>query len=255
LLFDTHAHYDDARFDIDRDALLPSLPAHGIGYVLNVGVDMESSRKASALARAYAHVWAAAGIHPHDAAGAPPDFEDELAGMFAFEKVVAVGEIGLDYHYDMSPRAVQRGVFERQLALACKLRKPVVIHARDAHGDAIDIVREHRRELCGGVFHCFTSGPDALEPVLELGFHVAFGGAATFRNAGGIAAAAANTPSGRLLIETDAPYMSPEPFRGKRNDSTRLPLVVERLAGIRGVPPGDIAELTRENAKRLFAIG
>jgi TatD DNase family protein len=254
LLFDTHAHYDDGRFDADRDELLASLPGLGVGYVLNVGTDIRTSHIGLELARRHGHVWAAAGIHPHEAGAAPQDFEEGLQALLGFGKAVAVGEIGLDYHYDFSPRQLQREVFARQLALAGELGMPVVIHEREARDDALAIVGEHRGRLRGGVFHCFMGGMDMLERVLDLGFHVAFGGALTFKNAAGLAECAARVPDGRLLIETDAPYMAPEPFRGRRNDSSKLPLVAARLAQIRGVPAGDIGRVACENAKRLFGV-
>jgi TatD DNase family protein len=255
LLFDTHAHYDDERFDADRDELLSGLPGCGVGYVLNVGTDIGSSAASAGLAHKFGHVWAAAGIHPHAAGSAPSDFEGRLEALLGLDRVVAVGEIGLDYHYDFSPRERQRDVFSRQLALACALRKPVVIHDREADADVLDIVAAFRGGLCGGVLHCFLGGADLLRGALDLGLHVAFGGALTFRNSAGLAECAALAPSDRLLIETDAPYMSPEPFRGKRNDSTRLPLVAARLASVRGAPVEDIERITRENAKRLFGVG
>ncbi|MDR1061998.1 MAG: TatD family hydrolase [Clostridiales bacterium] len=255
MLFDTHAHYDDERFDADRDELLASLPGSGVGYVLNVGTDIASSETSAGLAGRHGHVWAAAGIHPHAAGDAPDDFEGRLEALLDLGRVVALGEIGLDYHYDFSPRERQREVFSRQLALACSLRKPVVIHDREADGDVLDIVGAFKGELCGGALHCFLGGKDMLRSVLDLGLHVAFGGALTFRNSAGLAECAALVPADRLLIETDAPYMSPEPFRGKRNDSTRLTLVAARLAQIRGEPAEYIERITRENAKRLFGIG
>ena len=252
VLFDTHAHYDDGAFDNDRDELLARLPACGIGCVINIGYDIASSEAGRCLAGMYGHIWFTAGIHPHNAAGAPENFETRLSAILTDEKAVALGEIGLDYYYDHSPRARQREVFARQLVLAGERGAPVVIHDRDAHDDIIDILHAHRGLLNGGVMHCFSGGRELAAKALDLGLYIAFGGALTFKNAHELAGAAAFTPRDRLLLETDCPYLSPVPYRGRRNDSTRLGIIADRLARIRGVSVADIAEATAENAKMLF---
>lgn len=257
LLFDTHAHYDDEKFDGDRDTILCGLATYGISHVINVGSDIESSEKGRGLASRYGFISFAAGIHPHCAAEAPPDFEEALTRFFrgdAFTAAVALGEIGLDYHYDFSPRGRQREVFARQLALAGQLGIPVIIHDREAHADVIDILKAHSGSLHGGVFHCFSGDRRLAAQALDLGMHIAFGGALTFKKSDELADAAAYVPYDRLLIETDCPYLSPEPFRGQRNDSSRIGLVAARLAQIRNLELDETAMLTNENAKRLFSI-
>ena len=254
LLIDTHTHYDNEAFEGDRDSLLPTLVSRGIAYVVNMGYDIESSKTSRDLAARYDFIWFAAGIHPHDAAGAPPDFEKAIAEILNDGKAVALGEIGLDYHYDYSPREKQREVFARQISLAGGLGMPVVIHDRDAHADIIDILSAHKDELRGGVCHCFSGDRRLAGQALELGLYIAFGGALTFKNSREIADAAAYTPSDRLLLETDCPYLSPAPYRGRRNDSTRLGIIAERVAQIRGADVDEIAKITAENAKKLFSI-
>ena len=286
MFFDTHAHYDDERFDADRAGLLESLPEKGVVNVINAGSDLKSSEAGRRLAMKYGYVYYAAGIHPHCAAEAPADFEKRLEVFFRFGGpktsvggvgsesyggggpktgddeidtqtnencfAVAAGEIGLDYHYDFSARNIQREIFARQLAFAGRAGVPVIIHDREAHADIVDIIKAHISALHGGVFHCFTGDRALARQALALGFHVAFGGAVTFKNASGIADAAAYVPDDMLLIETDCPYMTPAPFRGKRNDSTYLGLIAERLAQIRGAGADDVARVTTANAKKLF---
>ena len=253
-LFDTHAHYDDDAYDADRDEVLRGLASNGVAYVVNVGYDIGSSVKSRELSAQYWFIRFAAGIHPHDAAKAPRDFETDISELLKDKKAAALGEIGLDYHYDFSPRDVQREIFERQLALAGKTGFPVVIHDREAHSDVIDILRAGRGLLHGGIMHCFSGDVRLAGQALDLGLHIAFGGALTFKNSSGLAEAAAYTPADRLLLETDSPYMSPVPFRGKRNDSTRLRYIIERMAQIRAQSVSEIAEITTANAKKLFGF-
>jgi TatD DNase family protein len=254
LFFDTHAHYDDARYDGDRDAVLSGLKSKGVAYVVNAGSDADSSKAGLALSERYDYIWFAAGIHPHCAADAPDDFETALAELSGHEKAVAIGEIGLDYHYDFSPRERQKEVFSRQLALAGKMGAPVIIHNREADDDIVGILKAHAGEFAGGVFHCFSGDRALAKKALDLGFHIAFGGAITFKNSGRLAEAAAYVPMDRLLIETDCPYMTPEPHRGRRNDSSKISIVAERLAMIKGVSAESVADLTAVNAKKLFSI-
>jgi len=253
-LFDTHTHYDDDAYDGDREELLAGLSSRGVGYVVNVGYDLSSSEAGRRLAEDFSFIWYAAGVHPHNAAEAPDGFEALLLGLLKGSKAVALGEIGLDYYYDHSPRECQREVFARQLALAGEAGMPVVIHDRDAHGDIIDILNAYKGRLHGGVMHCFSGGRGLAEQALDLGLYIAFGGALTFKNAHDLVNAAAFTPHDRLLLETDCPYLSPVPFRGRRNDSSRLGIIAERMAQIRGVSTDEIAQLTTDNAKRLFSI-
>ncbi|MDR0380686.1 MAG: TatD family hydrolase [Oscillospiraceae bacterium] len=249
-LFDTHAHYTDKRFDEDRDALLAALPAADVARVIVPGVDITSSRRGAALAEAYSYVWAAAGIHPHDAAHAPPDMEAALFALAGHRKVAAIGEIGLDYHYDFSPRDVQRAVFRRQMEAARALSLPVIIHDREAHADVLEIVRAFPDVR--GVFHCYSGSLESAKILVSLGWYLSFTGVVTYKNARRLLETAAWLPADRILIETDAPYLTPEPHRGRRNDSRHVRLVAEALARARGVSPEEIAALTWENGHRLF---
>ena len=254
ILFDTHTHYDDQAYDGDRDSVLSGLAAHGVRYVVNAGCDIASSEAGRELAARYDFIWFTAGIHPHDAAKAPRDFENGLSKILEDKKAVALGEIGLDYHYDFSPREIQKEIFARQLSLACGLGIPVIIHDREAHADIIDMLAARKDLLCGGVYHCFSGDRKLAGKALELGFHIAFGGALTFKNNHELRDAAAYTPSDRFLLETDCPYLSPAPYRGKRNDSSRLSVIAGRAAQIKGMETDEIADITTGNAKKLFMI-
>ena len=252
MLFDTHAHYDDEAFDTDRDALLTALPQRGVGLILNPGCDVESSRKAAAYAAAYPHVYAAVGIHPENCGGCTADDLAAIRALAQQPKVVAIGEIGLDYHYEDVPRAQQRVAFEKQLSLAEELDLPVIVHEREAHGDAMDILRAHPRAT--GVFHCFSGSPEMALWLVERGWYIGFTGVVTFKNARRAVEAVQALPLDRILIETDCPYMAPEPYRGRRNDSRYVPLVAAKIAALRGLTPEEAGALTAANARRLFRI-
>ena len=253
-IFDTHAHYDDSRFDGDRDAVLAALPEAGVELVLDPGCDLPSSRAAAALAERYGHVYAAAGIHPENCAG----FQDaDLAGLrqlLAQPKVAAIGEIGLDYYWEENPpRDFQQMVFRKQLALAEELDLPVIVHDREAHGDSLSIIREF--PAVTGVFHCFSGSPEMAEELLKRGWYLGFDGPITYKNARRAPEVAAITPLERMVVETDAPYLSPVPVRGRRNDSRYLPHVIAKLAEWKGVTPEEMTRITCENGKRLFRLG
>ena len=253
MLFDTHAHYDDEAFDADRDALLTALPQRGVGLILNPGCDVESSRKAVAYAAAYPHVYAAVGIHPENCAGFVPADIDVLRELARQPKVAAIGEIGLDYYWaENPPRKLQQQVLRAQLARARELRLPVIFHDREAHGDSLAIVREFPDVT--GVFHCFSGSPEMARELLQMGWYLGFDGPVTYKNARRAPEVAAVTPPERMLIETDSPYMTPVPYRGKRNDSGYVYLVAEKLAAWKGVTPEELARITTENGKRLFRI-
>ena len=253
MLFDTHAHYDDEAFDADRDALLTALPDCGVGLVIDPGCDLTSSRRAVELAAAYPHVYAAVGIHPENCGGCTDDDLAALRPLAQQPKVVAIGEIGLDYYWEENPpREFQQQVFRRQLALARELQLPVIVHDREAHGDCLAIIREF--PTVTGVFHCFSGSPEMAQELLKLGWYLGFDGPVTYKNARRAPEVAAVTPLDRMLIETDSPYMTPVPYRGKRNDSGYVRLVAEKLAEWKGVAPEEMARLTTENGKRLFRI-
>lgn len=254
LIFDTHAHYDDVPFDPDRDALLASLPEAGVGLIVNPGCDIESSRAALALAEAYPHVYAAVGYHPENCAPYKPEDIAVLRRLAKHPKVVAIGEIGLDYHWtENPPKELQQEVFRRQLALAEELGLPAIVHDRDAHADSLAIVREFPNVR--GVFHCFSGSAEMARELWRLGWYAGFDGPLTYKNARKTVEVAAEAPDDRILLETDAPYLSPVPLRGTRNDSRNLRYVAEKLAELRGTTPERIAEMTMENGKRLFGIG
>ena len=252
MLFDTHAHYDDEAFDADRDAVLTALPGQGVGLVLNPGCDVESSRKAVQYAAAYPHVYAA-GIHPENCGGYTAGDLAALRQLAQQPKTAAIGEIGLDYYWaENPPRDLQQQVLRDQLALAGELALPVIIHDREAHADTLSIIREFPGVT--GVFHCFSGSPEMAQELLKLGWYLGFDGPVTYKNARRAPEVAAVTPLDRMLIETDSPYMTPVPYRGRRNDSGYVHLVAEKLAEWKGVTPEEIARITTENGKRLFRI-
>lgn len=251
-IFDSHAHYDDEKFDADRDDLLKSLLGNKVYAIINCGCDIESSLKSLELAHTYSGVYAAVGIHPHEAANADDAAFEKLEKLLANEKAVAVGEIGLDYHYDFSPREVQKAVFDRQLAIAERLKKPVVIHDREAHADCVDAALRHSKAF--GVFHSFSGSAETAAMLQKNGWYLSFSGSVTFKgNKKGVEAVLA-TQNDRLLVETDCPYLTPVPHRGKRNDSGFAAFTIAKLAEIRGESYDFIEALTRENAKRLFGL-
>ncbi len=252
-IFDTHAHYDSNAFQSDREEVLTALPAAGVRLVVNPGCDVASSRQAAALAERYAHVYAAAGIHPEDCAGCTDADLDAIRQLCAGEKVVAVGEIGLDYYWpENPPRDFQKEVFRRQLELALELDLPVIVHDREAHGDSLDIVLKY--PALRGVFHCFSGSPEMARELLKRGWYLGFNGPITYKNARRAPEVAAITPLDRIVVETDAPYLTPVPFRGKRNDSRYLPYVIEKLAEWKGVSPAEMTAATFENGLRLFGL-
>ena len=253
-IFDTHAHYDDSRFDGDRDAVLAALPEAGVELVLDPGCDLPSSRAAAALAERYGHVYAAAGIHPENCAGFQDTDLAALRQLLAQPKVAAIGEIGLDYYWaENPPRDFQQMVFRKQLALAEELDLPVIVHDREAHGDSLSIIREF--PAVTGVFHCFSGSPEMAEELLKRGWYLGFDGPITYKNARRAPEVAAITPLERMVVETDAPYLSPVPVRGRRNDSRYLPHVIAKLADWKGVTPEEMTRITGENGKRLFRLG
>ncbi len=251
-IFDSHAHYDDSAFDEDRFDLIENLFKNGLAGFVNCGSDLRSSKNSLEIARRYKSVFAAVGVHPHEAEKATEDDLKEIEAMLTNEeKCVAVGEIGLDYHYDFSPRDRQKYIFEYQLDLANKLGLPVIIHDREAHEDTLTLLRKYKPK---GVVHCFSGSAEMAKEVIALGMYIGLGGAVTFKNAKKPVQVAEIVPENRLLIETDCPYMTPVPFRGQRNDSGYIPYTAEKLAQIRGVTPQRILDITLNNALDLFGI-
>lgn len=251
-IFDSHAHYDDEAFDADRDTLLSeTLPAAGVRAVMNAGASRASSLAGIALAQRYSFVYCAAGYHPQAALEPREGWLSELEGFLKQPKVMALGEIGLDYHYETAPRDVQKDVFEKQLALAVSLDVPVIIHSREATADTLELLRRYRP---AGVVHCFSGSAETAAEVVRLGMYVGFTGVVTFKNANKAVKAAQAVPLDRMLVETDCPYMAPHPHRGKRCDSTLLPLTIEKLAQIKGIGAQEMASATAGNAARLYRI-
>ena len=253
MYFDTHAHYDDPRFDVDREELLAALPGRNVGLVVNCGSDIISSRASLELAGRYGHVYCAAGIHPESAGDYAEEDIYKVETLCREEKTVAVGEIGLDYHYeDAAPREVQIRLLRDQLRLALDLDLPVVIHDREAHGDCLDTVKAFPG--LRGVFHCYSGSLEMARELLRSGWMFSFGGSVTFKNNKKAPEIIAALPADRIMLETDCPYLAPVPFRGKRNDSGLLSYVCEAIARFRGTGPEEIEELTWENGKRFFGI-
>ncbi len=251
--FDSHCHLTDERFAGDVEGVLERARAVGVEGLVTIGVGVADARVALAIAEAHEGVWATAGIHPHDAASADEPVFDTLRAMAKQEKCVAIGEIGLDYHYDNSPRDVQRRVFQRQLELAAELRLPVCIHSREAEEDTAALLGQAASAGVTGVLHCFSSGPVLLDAGLEAGWYVSFAGVVTFKKYDGQAFVRA-VPADRLLVETDAPYLAPVPHRGTRNEPAFVPLVAAGVAAVRGEDPEALGGRTTENARRFYRI-
>ena len=253
MLFDTHAHMDDRAFDEDREALLSRLPEEGIGLLMNPGCSLDSSRAACALARKYDYIYAAVGSHPDAAAEVCPEVLEQYRVLIRENpKVKAIGEIGLDYHYEDIPREIQKEAFRAQMALAAEENLPVIVHEREAHGDGMAIVREF--PTVTGVFHCYSGSLEMARELVSLGWYIGFTGVLTFKNARKALEVAAALPLERIVLETDCPYMAPEPFRGRRNDPGKLYRMAQALAALRGLSEEEIQRVTLENGRRLYRI-
>lgn len=254
MYIDSHAHLDDRKYDADRHEMLMRAKENGVAAIVNVGYDLPSSRRSVALAEKYDFIYAAVGIHPHDAGEANEATFEEMKRMAAHPKVVAIGEMGLDYYRNLSPQNVQQEIFRRQIALAKEAGLPVIIHDRDAHGDVMRILKEEKTGDAGGVLHCFSGSWEMAVECIKMGFYISVAGPVTFHNAGRLKDIAARVPADRLLIETDAPYLTPEPHRGKRNESAYVLYVAAEIARLRGINPEELGELAAGNTKRLFKI-
>ena len=253
MLFDTHAHMDDRAFDADRQQLLQALPEQGLALVMNPGCSLDSSKNVCRLIREYPYLYGAVGSHPDVANEVTAEVIEQYRQMCKEnDKIKAIGEIGLDYHYEDIPREIQQQAFRMQMALAAELNLPVIVHERDAHGDGMAIVEEF--PTVKGVFHCYSGSLEMAKWLIERGWYIGFTGVLTFKNARKALEVAANIPLDRLVLETDCPYMAPEPFRGKRNDPGYLYRMAERLAELRGLSVEEIHSITTENGKRLYRI-
>ena len=254
MLIDTHAHLDDARFDGDRDAMIARAREAGVEHFVTIGCDLTTSRAAVELAERYPFIYATVGVHPHEAKQIGDSWYDDLRRLAQHKKVVAYGEIGLDYHYNHSPPKLQRERFREQITLARELRLPIVVHTREAQDDTIAILKEENAADVGGVFHCFSGDARLAKNALDLGFLLSFSGVITFQNATMLRDIVKTVPMDRILVETDSPYLTPAPHRGKRNEPAHVRLVAEKIAAIQGMTADQIAELTSQNARRVFKI-
>ncbi|MDE6985344.1 MAG: TatD family hydrolase [Lachnospiraceae bacterium] len=254
MIFETHAHYDNEAFDADRDALLASLPANGIGSVVNAGASLNSTAASIRLAETYPFVYASAGVHPSESAELNEENFAQLREQCRHRKVVAVGEIGLDYYWDEPEPETQKIWFARQLELAREMQKPVIIHSRDAAKDTYDILAAHGADEIGGVIHCFSYSPEMALEYVKLGFYIGVGGVVTFKNGKKLKDVVKAVPLERILLETDSPYLSPEPNRGKRNSSLNLLYIAQEIAQIKGVSPEEVVAVTHRNARQMYRL-
>ncbi len=256
MIFDSHAHYDDHRFDEDREALLAGFSRHGIGAVVNVCADPDSLRTTPALSDDYPFIYAAVGIHPSDIGGLDETVLDRIRQLAAREKTVAIGEIGLDYYWEKDPkvREAQRFWFQRQLSLAKETGLPVIIHSRDAAKDTFDIMQKAAAERIPGVIHCYSYSAEQAAEYVRMGYYIGIGGVVTFSNGKKLRETLETVPFDRILLETDAPYLAPEPYRGKRNSSLYLPYVVSAVSRIKGISPEETEDVTWHNACTLFGL-
>ena len=253
-VFDTHCHLDDERFDGDREEAYQRMLASGVTRCVCVGIDLASSRRSVEFAARHPGVYAAVGVHPHEAKDAEPAYLEELDGLLKADRVVALGEIGLDYYYDLSPRDVQKRVLAEQLDLAVERDVPVIFHIRDAHGDMVELFRARGR-LPAGIIHCFSGSPEIAREYVRMGFYISFAGPLTFKKAPHLWQAAAEVPLEKLLVETDSPYLSPEPMRGRRNEPAHVVYTLKKLAELRGLDDEKMARITWENACAVYRLG
>lgn len=254
MIFDTHAHYDDEAFDEDRDDLLASLPEYGIEKVTNVGASIESSKHTLKLVEKYPYVYGAIGVHPSETRELNEEQLHWLKAEAAGEKIVAIGEIGLDYHWDEPDHETQKKWFVEQLDLAKQVKLPVIIHSRDAAKDTLDMMKAEKAGDIGGVIHCFSYAREMAREYLSMGYYLGIGGVLTFKNAKKLKDVVEYMPLDQMVLETDCPYLAPEPNRGKRNSSLNLPYVVQEISAIKGVPEEEIIEITNRNAKKLYKL-
>lgn len=254
MIFDTHAHYDDKAFDQDRDQLLGSLSEKGIGYVVNVGASLRGARESMALASRFSNVYAAAGIHPDEVGCMNEDVMEELHQMCGLEKTVAVGEIGLDYHWNVEPKEVQKKWFIEQLRLAKEVDLPINVHSRDASQDTFDVIKAEHAGSTGGIIHCFSGSLEMAREYVRMGYSIGIGGVVTFKNGKALKQIVKELPIEYLVTETDCPYLAPEPFRGKRNDSSYIDYVIRTIAELKGLPVEETEEKLFENAKKLYCL-
>lgn len=253
MIFDTHAHYDDKQFDQDREELLGSMKANGVGSIVNISASYESNIDSLNLAKSYPFIFAALGIHPDEIGDMTEEKYEAFTSLYEEEKVVAVGEIGLDYYWDTYPREMQELWFERQIKEASLRNLPICVHSREAAEDTFKILSKYEGSV-KGVMHAFSYSVEMAREYVKMGYYIGVGGVVTFKNGRKLKEVVRDIPMERIVLETDAPYLSPEPFRGKRNDSTKLIYVVDEIAALKDMKPDEVIKITNENAKRLYKI-
>lgn len=249
-IFDAHAHYDDKWFDEDREALLSSIGQKGVTHIVNAAVDIKTSLIAIEFAEKYNFMYAAVGYHPENIAGIEDDYLLKIEELCSHKKVVAIGEIGLDYHWD-TPKPLQKKVFEEQILLSKKLCLPVVVHDREAHADTMQLLKKHKPKA---LIHCFSGSVEMMREYMKMEMYISLGGVVTFKNARHSVEVAKQVPLNHLLLETDAPYLAPEPFRGKRCDSSMIVYTAEKIAELRGISVQELLDITNQNARRFFSV-
>jgi len=250
-IFDTHSHYDDERFDEDRELLLHAMHANGVTGIVTCGCDVKSTEFAKQLAEKFNFVYFAAGFHPENLEGVSLDDLKEMERLAGHKKCVAIGEIGLDYHWMSVSKEVQKKFFLAQIELAKKLKLPIIVHDREAHGDTLEILKQTKPK---GVLHCFSGSAEMAGEIIKLGMYIGLNGVVTFKNARKSLEVAKDIPLNRLVLETDCPYLAPEPHRGKRNDSSYIPFIAERLGEVLNMPAQNLLDITSENAKKLYNL-
>lgn len=253
-IFETHAHYDDDAFDEDRELLLQQMHEEGIDYIVNIGCSMENSRNIVKMIQQYDFLYGTVGVHPSDIDELTDENMAELENLSQMDKILAIGEIGLDYHYDNVDKELQKKWFISQLEIAKRRNLPVVIHSRDAAKDTLDIIKEHHNGATPGIIHCFSYGVEMAREYLNMGYYIGVGGVVTFKNAKKLKEVVEYTPLDRIVLETDAPYLAPTPYRGKRNNSLYLTYVAEEIAAIKQVSSKEVCRITYENAQRVYGM-
>ncbi|WP_026658049.1 TatD family hydrolase [Butyrivibrio sp. AC2005] len=254
MIFETHAHFDDEAFDKDRDSLLSSMQQNGIGTIVNATASRKTVEQSIELTKKYPFIYTTIGVHPSDCDEMDDDELKWLEEMCSYDKAVAVGEIGLDYHYDEPSKEIQKKWFEAQIEMARRVKLPLIIHSRDAAKDTLDIMKALRSEEIGGDIHCFSYSVEIAREYLNMGFYIGVGGVITFKNGKKLREVVEYAPIDQIVIETDSPYLAPEPYRGKRNSSLNLPLVAQRIAELKGLTTEEVIEITEANARKLYNL-
>lgn len=254
MIFDSHAHYNDSKFNDDRDSILENITGKNVGYIMNVADSMESLQRVLAIAEKYPFVYASVGVHPEECEKMCESDIDILRELTKNPKVRAIGEIGLDYYWGDVEKDIQKKWFARQIELAKEVKLPIIVHDREAHGDTVDILRAENARDAGGILHCFSGSREMARDILDMGMYIGIGGTLTFKNARKVKEVAEYVPIESIVLETDAPYLAPEPFRGKRNSSDLIKYVIDELAKIKGIAHEEVEQITFNNAKHIYGI-